>query len=161
MSTPVLVNCAAVSGLIFTVSACQVLHGCRVLSSDIAKISLADWIILIGLAVSSLMAFTSMTLALKLISPNLVSSLQTMELILAYGVQALVTGESTDIWSSFGGGLIFSGVLVLTFQDKISEMFSVIQVCWVISDYTSSVWISEDWWLIWNVSLHESNIISC
>ena len=128
MSTPVLVNCAAVSGLIITVSVCQVLQGCRVLSSDIAKISLADWIILIGLAVSSLTAFTSMTLALKLISPNLVSSLRTLELILAYSVQALVTGESPDIWSFFGGGLILLGVLMLTFQDKILEMFSVIQV---------------------------------
>ena len=74
------------------------------------------------------MAFTSMTLALKLISPNLVSSLRTLELVLAYGVQALVTGESPDIWSCFGGGLILSGVLMLTFQEKISDMFSVIQV---------------------------------
>ena len=88
MSTPVLVNCAAVSGLIIIVSACQVLQGCRVLSSDILKISLIDWIILIGLAVSSLMVFTSMTLAFKLISLNLVSSLRTLELVLAYGVQA-------------------------------------------------------------------------
>ena len=97
-------------------------------SSDIAKISLADWIILIGLAVSSLTAFTSMTLALKLISPNLVSSLRTVELVLDYGVQAVVTGESPDIWCCFGGGLILFGVLVLTFQDKISEMFSLILV---------------------------------
>jgi drug/metabolite transporter (DMT)-like permease len=128
VSTPVLVNCAALSGLILTVSICQVLLGCRVLSSDIAKISWADWIILIGLAESSLMAFTSMTLALKLISPNLVSSLQTLELVLAYSFQALVTGESPEIWSCLGGGLILFGVLMLTFQDKISEMFSVILV---------------------------------
>ena len=121
MSTPVLVNCAALFGLIINVSVCQVLQGCRVLSSDILKISLIDWIILIGLAVSSLMAFTFMTLALKLISPNLVSSLRTVELIVAYGVQAIVTGESPDIWSCFGGGLILFGVLMLTFQDKISQ----------------------------------------
>ena len=80
------------------------------------------------MALSSLMAFTSMTLALKLISPNLASSLRTLELVLAYGVQALVTEENPDIWSCFGGGLILSGVLMLTFQDKISEIFSVIQV---------------------------------
>ena len=89
---------------------------------------MADWIILIVLAVSGLMAFTSMTLALKLISPNLVSSLRTVELVLAYGVQALVTGESPDSWSCFGGGLILSGVLILTIHDKISDMFSGIQV---------------------------------
>jgi drug/metabolite transporter (DMT)-like permease len=112
-----------VSGLIITV-----LPGYRLLSSDMFKITWSDWIILIGLAVSGLMAFTSMTLALKLISPNLVSSLRTLELVLAYGIQALVTGESPDIWSYFGGGLILSGVLMLTFQDRIFKIFSVILV---------------------------------
>ena len=65
-----------------------------------------------------------MTHALKLISPNLVSALRTLELVLAYGVQAIVLGENPDIWSCFGGGLIFMGVLVLTFQDNISDWFS-------------------------------------
>ena len=64
-----------------------------------------------------------MTQALKLISPNLVSSLRALELVLAYSVQILITGENPDIWSCFGGVLILIGVLVLTFQDNISEMF--------------------------------------
>jgi len=128
VSTPVLVNWSAVSGLLITVSSSQALPGGRILSYDIFKITLADWIILIGLAASGLMAFTCMTLALKLISPNLVSSLRTLELVLAYGVQALVTGENPDVLSSIGGGLILCGVLVLTFQDKIFEMFSVIHI---------------------------------
>ena len=119
-------NCAAISGLFITLGSSQALPGCRILSSDIFNITWVDWIILIGLAISGLMAFTSMTLALKLISPNLVSSLRTLELVLAYLVQTLVTGESPDAWSCLGGGLILSRVLVLTFQDKISEMFSVI-----------------------------------
>ena len=116
MSTPVLVNWAAVSGLILTVSVCQVF--------DIEKISLADWIINIGLAVSSLVAFTSMTLALKLISPNLASSLQLLELVLAYGVQALLTGASPDIWSCFGGGLILLGFFVMNFLGYL--------LCWIL-----------------------------
>ena len=80
-----------------------------------------------GLAISGLLAFTSMTFALKLISPNLVSSLRTLELVLAYGVQDLVTGEHPDIWSCFGGGMILAGVLILTFQDRILEMCSLIR----------------------------------
>ena len=101
--------------------------GCRILSADIVKISWSDWIILVGLAISGLLAFTSMTFALKLISPNLVSSLRTLELVLAYGVQDLVTGEHPDIWSCFGGGMILAGVLILTFQDRILEMCSLIR----------------------------------
>ena len=91
------------------------------------KISWSDWIILVGLAISGLLAFTSMTLALKLISPNLVSSLRTLELVLAYGVQDLVTGEHPEIWSCFGEGKILVGVLMLIFQDNILEMCSLIQ----------------------------------
>jgi drug/metabolite transporter (DMT)-like permease len=82
-----------------------------------------DWLILTMLAVSGLLAFTSMTHALKLVSPNLVSSLRTLELVLAYAVQAIVLGENPHILSCFGGGLIFMGVLVLTFQGKISQWF--------------------------------------
>ena len=122
-----MVNWAAISGLIISVGFSQVLSGCRLLSSDIVKISWSDWLILIGLAVSGLLAFTSMTYALKLISPNLVSSLRTLELVLAYVVQTIVTGENPDIWSCFGGGLILTGVLMLTFQDKIYEMFLMLQ----------------------------------
>jgi drug/metabolite transporter (DMT)-like permease len=103
-----LVNWAAISGLIISVGFSQVLSGCRFISSNIVKISWTDWLILIGLAVSGLLAFTSMTYAPKLISPNLVSSLKTLELVLAYAVQTLVTGENPDIWSCFGGGLILT-----------------------------------------------------
>jgi drug/metabolite transporter (DMT)-like permease len=99
----------------------------HVLSADITKISWSDWFILIGLAVSGLLAFTSMTKALKLISPNMVASLRTLELIIAYGVQSLITGESPDALSCIGGGLVLGGVLLLTFQDRIFVMFRLSQ----------------------------------
>ena len=44
-----------------------------------------------GLAVSGLLAFTTLTRSLQLISPNLVSSLRTLELVLAFLVQSLLT----------------------------------------------------------------------
>ena len=87
------------------------------------KISLYDWLFLLILGLSSILAFTSLTHALKLISPNLVSSLRSLELVLAYGVQALLLGENPEMWSCFGGGLILTGVLVLAFQEKISHLF--------------------------------------
>ena len=111
VSIPVLVNWAAISGLFIAIGFSQLQTGSRILSADIVSISWSDWIILIGLAVSGLLAFTSMALALKLISPNLVSSLRTLELVLAYSVQILITGENPDIWSCFGGVLILIGFL--------------------------------------------------
>merc|ERR1711892_602964 len=110
-------------GLIIATIFSQVQSSSRILSSDIIKITWSDWLIMIGLALSGVLAYTSITQALKLISPNLVASLRTLELVLAYVAQTLITGEYPDLWSCFGGGLILIGVLILTFEDRISEMF--------------------------------------
>jgi len=123
VSTPVLVNWAAISGLIISISYSLLQSTSRILSPDIYLISSSDWLILTGLAVSGLLAFTSLTKALKLISPNIVSSLRALELVLAFIVQTVITGATPDIWSCFGGGLVFSGVLILTFQKKIYKTF--------------------------------------
>ena len=71
---------------------------------------------------SGLLAFTTLTKSLQLISPNLVASLRCLELVLAFTVQSLITGVMPDIVSSTGGVLITFGVLVLAFQDRVLSM---------------------------------------
>ena len=66
---------------------------------------------------SGLLAFTTLTKSLQLISPNLVASLRTLELVLAFLVQSLITGLSPDLLSWLGGLLILTGVLLLALQD--------------------------------------------
>jgi len=126
VSTSSLVNWSAIFGLVIAVTYSQFQSDSRILSVAITEISWSDWFILIGLAVSGLLAFTSGTKALQLISPNLVASLRAMELVLAYGVQSLITWESPDTLSCIGGGLVLGGVLLLTFQDPI---FHVVRLC--------------------------------
>ena len=128
MSTPVLVNWSGIFGLLITVIFSQVLPGCRILSYNITSISLFDWAILIILALSGLLAFTCMTHALQLISPNIVSSLRTLELVIAFSVQALITGASPDPWTCCGALFVLSGVLMLSFQDSIQNMLSIVRV---------------------------------
>ena len=72
-----------------------------------------------GLAVSGLVAFATLTKSLQLISPNLVSSLRTLELVLAFLVQSLLTGVSPSLPSCLGGGAILSGVLLLALQASV------------------------------------------
>jgi drug/metabolite transporter (DMT)-like permease len=124
VSIPVLVTWSAIWGILLSVGYCLLQPGSYILSSSIFMISFKNWLILLGLALTGLLAFTLMTHALKLISPNLVSSFGTLELVLAFVVQANLTGQSPDTWSCVGGVLILVGVLVLTFQENISEMFS-------------------------------------
>ena len=65
---------------------------------------------------SGLLAFTTLTRSLQLVSPNLVSSLRCVELVLAFAVQGLITLQVPSIISCVGGGLIIIGVIILAFQ---------------------------------------------
>ena len=65
---------------------------------------------------SGLLAFTTLTRSLQLVSPNLVSSLRCFELVLAFAVQSLITLQEPSIITCSGGGLIILGVIILAFQ---------------------------------------------
>ena len=54
--------------------------------------------------------------SLQLACPSLVSSLGCTELVVAFIVQSLITGQSPNMLSSLGGGLIVTGVIILAFQ---------------------------------------------
>ena len=64
---------------------------------------------------SGLVAFTTLTRSLQLVSPSLVASLRCVELVAAFAVQSLLTSTAPSLVASTGGGLIILGVLVLAF----------------------------------------------
>ena len=70
------------------------------------------------------MAFTTLTRSLQLISPNLVASLRTLELVLAFCVQSLVTGLAPGVLSWVGGGLILIGRKSLNFIEECLSTFN-------------------------------------
>ena len=79
-----------------------------------------------GLSLSGLVAFTTLTLSLQLISPNLVAGLRCVELVLAFSVQAIITGSLPDVVSSLGGTLIILGVIILAVQDSLLKYVKLI-----------------------------------
>ena len=123
VSLPVLITWSAGWGILVSACYCLLDPGSCILSPSISSISFKEWLLILGLALSGLLAFTLMTQALKLISPNLVSSFRALELVLAFCVQSNLTGHAPDTWSCVGGALILAGVLVLTFQEKIIELY--------------------------------------
>ena len=72
-----------------------------------------------GLSVSGLMAFTTLTLSLQLVSPNMVSSLRCLEMVGAFLVQSVITRQAPNILSSIGGGLIILGIVILGAEERI------------------------------------------
>ena len=73
-----------------------------------------------GLSVSGLMAFTTLTLSLQLVSPNMVSSLRCLEMVGAFLVQSVITRQAPNILSSIGGGLITTGNIILGAEERIT-----------------------------------------
>ena len=81
------------------------------------------------MSLSGLLAFTTLTKSLQLVSPNLVSSLRCVELVMAFGVQSLITMEEPSLLSCLGAGLIIIGVIILAFH--VSSDVSCLR-CYVI-----------------------------
>merc|ERR1719445_1294823 len=115
----ILVSWSAVSGVIMSVIYCLSEGSSGILSDRILETSWSQWMTFFGLSLSGLVAFTTLTLSLQLISPNLVASLRCLELVLAFSVQAIISGSMPDVISSIGGTLIILGVIILAFQDSL------------------------------------------
>ena len=69
---------------------------------------------------SGLVAFTTLTLSLQLVSPNMVSSLRCLEMVGAFLVQSVITRKAPNILSSIGGGLITIGIIILGAEERIA-----------------------------------------
>ena len=121
VSAFVLLLWTAISGLAISIIYCVATPQSAILSPDILHITWHHWALYLGLALSGLLAFATLTKSLQLISPNLVASLRTLELVLAFLVQSILTGASPSLLSCLGGGAILGGVLLLAFQDNILE----------------------------------------
>jgi len=118
VSTAVLVNWSAIAGFVIVVIYCKIEDSSYILSPRIYNTTWSQWATFIGLAISGLIAFATLTKSLHLISPNLVSSLRCLELVLAFSIQGVISGVFPNFISVTGGFLIMVGVIILAFQDE-------------------------------------------
>ena len=125
MSLPVLVNWVGLCGLMVSIIYSLLDPSSLLLSSGILSMSVYDWLLLIGLALGGLTAFSLMVKALHLISPSLVSSLRSTELVVAFVVQTVLTGQAPNLWQCLGASLVMAGVLLLAMQQNIHLVFTV------------------------------------
>ena len=121
VSTLILVNWVGVCGLLVAIVFSLLDPSSYMLSPAILSVSSADWLTLIGLAVCGLSAFSLQIKALHLIAPSLVASLRATELVVAFVVQTILTGQAPNMWDCLGGSLVMTGVLLLSMQKKIDN----------------------------------------
>jgi len=122
VASPVLVNTSAVLGLAMSLAYCIGDSESLIISSRIYTTSWQQWATFGGLSLSGLLAFTTLTKSLQLVSPNLVSSLRCVELVLAFGVQSLITMEVPSILSCVGAGLIIIGVIIIAYHATFEKL---------------------------------------
>jgi len=122
VASPVLVNMSAMLGLAMSLAYCLGDSQSLIISSSITSMSWQQWATFGGLSLSGLLAFTTLTKSLQLVSPNLVSSLRCVELVMAFGVQSLITMEEPSPLSCLGAGLIILGVIILAFHAKVEKL---------------------------------------
>ena len=117
MPSPVLLTWSAVMGLLASLVYCLASPtSVLVTPASWAQVTPTQAALYIGLSISGLLAFTTHTRSLQLACPSLVSSLGCSELVVAFIVQSLITGQSPNMLSCLGGGLIVTGVIILAFQ---------------------------------------------
>merc|ERR1711973_381799 len=124
VSTAVLVNWSAIAGFVIVVIYCKIEDSSYILSPRIYNTTWSQWATFIGLAISGLIAFATLTKSLHLISPNLVSSLRCLELVLAFSIQGVISGVFPNFISVTGGFLIMVGVIIFAkiIKDKIRKI---------------------------------------
>jgi len=121
----VLLDWVAIFVVILAVGFSLIVGDSQILSSSITSMIFSEWLILFCLAISCFLGYLCITISLQLICPFLYSSIRSLELVLATVVTSFLTHQLPSVLTSFGVILLTSGVMVLTFQEKICKTLRI------------------------------------
>ena len=94
----------------------------QMLSPDIVKIPLAQWLAYTGMSISGIIAYFCMTKSLQMIDPTVVSFVRALEIIVAYVAQYVVMNEVPEMLSIVGAALVLVSVSSMTLQNLIVQI---------------------------------------
>ena len=92
-----------------------------IFSKNILNLSGTIWMAILSVALLGLMAFVSINLSLKYISPVYVSFLGVLEIIMAYVSQVLIFNTIPNLFGIIGSIIVVATVLVLPLEKIIAE----------------------------------------
>jgi len=112
----VMVFWVAFSALALSIVGESVVPNCYILTLRGAELSNMQWGLLFGMAISGLVAYLSMSRALQIISPTLVASLRSLEILLAFTIEAILNSALPDPARSVGAAMVSGGICLAALQ---------------------------------------------
>ena len=85
----------------------------------ITTIPTNDWLLLSMLGMLGLLGFGCLAKALQLVPPTTVAVLRAMELVVAFGLQAVITSVLPDHLDMVGAGLVILGVTATALEENL------------------------------------------
>ena len=101
----------------------------------ITSVPINDWLLLSMIGMLGLSGFGCLAKALQLVPPTTVAVLRALEIVVAFGLQAVVTSVLPDHLDMVGVGLVILGVTATALEENLSP--------WRLNNLTSwrSGWI--------------------
>jgi len=117
----VMVFWVAFSAFALSIVGESVVPGCYILTLRGSELTNMQWGVLFGMALCGLVAFLSMSRALQLISPTLVASFRSLEILLAFLVEAIINEKLPDPIRFIGAAMVCGGICLAAFQSWLSR----------------------------------------
>lgn len=112
----VLVFWVATAALAVALVGEYVMPGCLILTLRGSLLSNFQWGCLFGMSISGMVAYLSLAKSLQMVSPTLVSSLRSLEIILSFGIQAVIDSALPDPVRGSGAAMVCIGICLSAFQ---------------------------------------------
>ena len=91
----------------------------RMLSNRVLEVTLTEWLLYSGLAITGLIGYFCMTKSLQMIDPTCVAFVRSLEIIFGYIVQITILGQIPSVLSLSGAVLVFVSVASYSLQYRI------------------------------------------
>jgi len=127
VKSPILVLWVGIAAIIVSSIAAQFDPKALIATGRISEMSREMWLIIFGLALSGMMAYICLTRALQLVSPTLVSSLRSLEILFAYGVESILFNSLPSATTFIGAALVVIAVTFITLEEHLTLLINRIK----------------------------------
>lgn len=91
----------------------------RIFSIQIVDIAAWEWGLIFGMAILGIFAYFSITKALQLIDPTIVSVLRSTEILLGFFVQVVIMNQIPNTFAIVGASLVFLSIIMIALEANI------------------------------------------